>query len=294
MPRTLYDKVWDQHLVAQNPDGMSLIYVDRHLVHEVSSAQTLDGLRRAGLMVRRPERTLAVLDHNIPTTNRHLEHPDPLGALQSLTLAQNAKAHGIQFFGTEEIRQGIVHVVGPEQGFTQPGTTVACRDSHTATHGALGAPGIGVGTSEVGHVLATQTLLLRKSRNMLVQLRGRMPPGASAKDIALQLTGQIGMSGAADHVSEYAGPVVARMTIEDRMTLCNLSIEAGARSALIAPDAKTFAYICGRPMAPRSEMMSTAIRDWQALHSDPDAAFDGAVDIDIGALVPIVTWGDLS
>lgn len=291
MQRTLYDKIWDQHLVSQNSDGTSLIYVDRHLVHEVSSAQAFDGLMRAGLRVRRPERTLAVLDHNIPTKDRHLQNPDPLGALQSVTLARNAEDHGIQFFGSDEIRQGIVHIVGPEQGFTLPGTTVACGDSHTATHGALGALGLGVGTSEVEHILATQTLLLRKSRNMLVQLRGRIPAGATAKDIALQLTGTISMSGAAGYVIEYAGPAVARMTIEDRMTLCNMSIEAGARSALIAPDATTFAYLRGRPMAPKPDLLPTAIRAWQELYSDPDAEFDRAIEMDIGALPPIVTWG---
>jgi 3-isopropylmalate/(R)-2-methylmalate dehydratase large subunit len=291
VPRTLYDKIWDQHLVSQNPDGTSLIYVDRHLVHEVSSAQAFEGLRSAGLAVRRPDRTLAVLDHNIPTRNRHLPNPDPLGERQSLTLAQNAREHGIKFFGAEEIRQGIVHVVGPEQGFTLPGTIVACGDSHTATHGALGALGLGIGTSEVEHILATQTLLLRKSRNMLVRLLGKMPTGVTAKDIALHLTGKISMSGAADHVIEYAGPAVTRLSIEERMTICNMSIEAGARSALIAPDAATIAYVNGRPMAPLPEHLPKAIHDWQALFSDLDAHFDKVIDIDTGTLIPTVTWG---
>src|SRR6516164_5749770 len=244
--RTLYDKNWDDHLVDEAPDGTCLLYIDRHLVHEVTSPQAFEGLRASGRKVRAPEKTLAVVDHNIPTTDRSKPNPDPESAEQMRVMAQNAKEFGIEYYSEFDKRQGIVHVIGPEQGFTLPGTTIVCGDSHTSTHGAFGALAHGIGTSEVEHVLATQTLIQKKAKNMRVTVDGRPPPGVTAKDIILSIIGEIGTAGGTGHVMEYAGEAIRGLSMEGRMTVCNMSIEAGARAGLVAPDAATFAYIKGR------------------------------------------------
>jgi 3-isopropylmalate/(R)-2-methylmalate dehydratase large subunit len=289
--RTLYDKIWDDHLVADNADGTSLIYIDRHLVHEVTSPQAFEGLRMSHRRVRAPERTLAVVDHNVPTTDRTHGIADPESRLQVETMAENAREFGVEYFNELDRRQGIVHIVGPEQGFTLPGMTIVCGDSHTSTHGAFGALAHGIGTSEVEHVLATQTLIQQKARNMRVTVDGKLPPGVTAKDLILAIIGEIGTAGGTGHVLEYAGEAIRALSMEGRMTVCNMSIEGGARAGLIAPDETTFAYVQGRPRAPRGEAFDMAVEYWKTLYSDPDAHFDREVRLDAGNLPPIVSWG---
>ncbi len=290
-PRTLYDKIWDAHLVHEAPDGTCLLYVDRHLVHEVTSPQAFEGLRMAGRRVRAPEKTLAVVDHNVPTTDRSKGIDDPESALQIATLAENAKDFGIEYYHERDRRQGIVHVVGPEQGFTLPGTTIVCGDSHTSTHGAFGALAHGIGTSEVEHVLATQTLIQSKAKNMLVRVDGTLPEGVTAKDIILAIIGEIGTAGGNGHVIEYAGEAISALSMEGRMTICNMSIEGGARAGLIAPDAKTFDYIKGRPRAPKGGAFEVAKHHWEQLYTDEGAHFDRIVGLKANELPPIVSWG---
>jgi 3-isopropylmalate/(R)-2-methylmalate dehydratase large subunit len=290
-PRTLYDKIWDEHLVHEAPDGTSVIYIDRHLVHEVTSPQAFEGLRMAGRKVRAPEKTLAVVDHNVPTTDRSKGIDDPESALQVATLADNARDFGIDYYHERDRRQGIVHVVGPEQGFTLPGTTIVCGDSHTSTHGAFGALAHGIGTSEVEHVLATQTLIQKKAKNMRVRVDGALGEGVTAKDIILAIIGEIGTAGGTGHVIEYGGDAIRALSMEGRMTICNMSIEGGARAGLIAPDETTFDYIKGRPRAPKAGAWEQALRDWQTLYSDDDAAFDHEVVLHAEKLPPIVSWG---
>jgi 3-isopropylmalate/(R)-2-methylmalate dehydratase large subunit len=290
-PRTLYDKIWDAHLVHEAPDGTCLLYVDRHLVHEVTSPQAFEGLRMAGRKVRAPEKTLAVVDHNVPTTDRSKGIDDPESALQIATLAENARLFGVEYYHERDRRQGIVHVVGPEQGFTLPGTTIVCGDSHTSTHGAFGALAHGIGTSEVEHVLATQTLIQQKAKNMLVRVEGKLPAGVTAKDIILAIIGEIGTAGGTGYALEYAGDAIRALSMEGRMTVCNMSIEGGARAGLIAPDQKTFDYIKGRPRAPKAGAFEMAQRDWERLYSDPDAHFDREVVLHAEKLPPLVTWG---
>ncbi|HEV7463692.1 MAG TPA: 3-isopropylmalate dehydratase large subunit [Methyloceanibacter sp.] len=290
-PRTLYDKIWDAHLVHEAPDGTCLLYVDRHLVHEVTSPQAFEGLRMAGRKVRAPEKTLAVVDHNVPTTDRSKGIDDPESALQIATLAENAREFGVEYYHERDRRQGIVHVVGPEQGFTLPGTTIVCGDSHTSTHGAFGALAHGIGTSEVEHVLATQTLIQQKAKNMRVRVEGKLPAGVTAKDIILAIIGEIGTAGGTGHVIEYTGEAIQALSMEGRMTVCNMSIEGGARAGLIAPDQKTFDYIKGRPRAPKAGAFEMAQRDWETLYSDPGAHFDREIVLRADELPPIVSWG---
>jgi 3-isopropylmalate/(R)-2-methylmalate dehydratase large subunit len=289
--KTLYDKIWDAHVVAQKPDGSSLIYIDRHLVHEVTSPQAFEGLKISNRKVRRPESILAVSDHNVPTEKREQGIQDPESRIQVATLKENVEKHQIQYFDLNDPRQGIVHIVGPEQGFTLPGTTVVCGDSHTSTHGAFGDLAFGIGTSEVEHVLATQTLVLHKSKNMRIHVRGQVAPGITAKDIILAIIGQIGTAGATGHVIEYSGNAICALSMEARMTLCNMSIEAGARAGLIAPDFTTFNYLKGRPMAPKGDAWDVAANAWQKLFSDTDAVFDKEIIIDAADIAPQVTWG---
>ena len=291
MQRTLYDKIWDDHVVATRDDGTALIWIDRHLIHEVTSPQAFEGLRVAGRRLHRPDLTLAVPDHNVPTTGRNLPNPDPQSAIQLSTLEQNCAEFGVELIEMDDARQGIVHVIGPEQGFTLPGTTMVCGDSHTATHGALGALAFGSGTSEIEHVFATQTLLLRKSRNMEVRIEGSLGFSISPKDVALAICGSIGTAGGTGYVLEYTGAVIRDMSVEGRMTVCNMAIEAGARSGLVTPDAKTFDYLRGRPRAPTGEQWEKAVAWWRTLPSDPGAAYDRTVTIDGGSIAPLVTWG---
>ena len=291
MGKTLYDKIWDDHLVDQQPDGTCLIYIDRHLVHEVTSPQAFEGLRIARRRVHAPDKTLAVVDHNVPTTDRSKGIDDPESALQVDTLAKNATDFGIEYYNERDIRQGIVHVIGPEQGFTLPGMTIVCGDSHTSTHGAFGALAHGIGTSEVEHVLATQTLIQKKAKNMRVTVDGKLAPGATAKDIILAIIGEIGTAGGTGYVVEYAGEAIRALSMEGRMTVCNMSIEGGARAGLIAPDETTFAYIQGRPRAPKGGAWDAALSYWRTLKSDPDAVFDREVRLDAANLPPLVTWG---
>jgi 3-isopropylmalate/(R)-2-methylmalate dehydratase large subunit len=290
-PRTLYDKIWDDHLVDTQPDGTSLLYIDRHLVHEVTSPQAFEGLRMSGRKVRAPEKTLAVVDHNIPTTDRSKGIDDPESALQVETLAQNARDFGIEYFNERDRRQGIVHIIGPEQGFTLPGTTIVCGDSHTSTHGAFGALAHGIGTSEVEHVLATQTLIQKKAKNMRVTVDGKLPRGVGAKDIILAIIGEIGTAGGTGRVIEYAGEAIRALSMEGRMTVCNMSIEGGARAGTVAPDEKAFAYLKDRPKSPKRKTWDEAMRYWETLSSDDDAVFDTEVKLDAAALPPIVSWG---
>jgi 3-isopropylmalate/(R)-2-methylmalate dehydratase large subunit len=290
-PRTLYDKIWDDHLVHVEPDGASLIYIDRHLVHEVTSPQAFEGLRLSGRRVRAPQKTLAVVDHNVPTTDRSKGIDDPESRIQVEQLAANAKEFGIEYFNERDLRQGIVHVIGPEQGFTLPGTTIVCGDSHTSTHGAFGALAHGIGTSEVEHVLATQTLIQAKAKNMWITVDGALSEGVGAKDIVLAIIGEIGTAGGTGHVIEYAGEAIHALSMEGRMTVCNMTIEAGARAGLIAPDAKTFAYLEGRPKAPKGAAWDAAMRHWENLHSDAGAVFDKEIHLDASKLPPLVTWG---
>jgi 3-isopropylmalate/(R)-2-methylmalate dehydratase large subunit len=289
--RTLYDKIWDDHVVDTQPDGTCLIYIDRHLVHEVTSPQAFEGLRVAGRKVRQPERTLAVVDHNVPTTDRSHGIEDPEAATQVAALAQNARDFGIEYYSELDVRQGIVHIIGPEQGFTLPGTTIVCGDSHTSTHGAFGALAQGIGTSEVEHVLATQTLIQRKARNMRVTVDGQLPSGVTAKDIILAIIGEIGTAGGTGHVIEYAGDAIRSLSMEGRMTVCNMSIEGGARAGMIAPDERTFAYLKDRPKAPKGDAWDAAMRFWETLKSDDGAPFDAEIRLDAAKLPPIVTWG---
>src|SRR5918997_5088081 len=290
-PRTLYDKIWDDHVVEAQADGTCLLYIDRHLVHEVTSPQAFEGLRLSGRKVRRPDATLAVPDHNVPTGDRSRPIEDETSRVQVETLEQNCRDFGVQLFGMRDRRQGIVHVIGPEQGFTLPGTTIVCGDSHTSTHGAFGALAQGIGTSEVEHVLATQTLLQKKSKNMRVTVDGALPPGVTAKDIILAIIGEIGTAGGTGHVIEYAGEAIRALSMEGRMTVCNMSIEGGARAGLIAPDEKTFAYLKDRPKAPKGAAWDEAVRFWKTLHSDEGAFFDREIRLDAANLPPIVTWG---
>ncbi len=290
-PRTLYDKIWDDHLVHAEADGASLIYIDRHLVHEVTSPQAFEGLRLSGRRVRAPHKTLAVVDHNVPTTDRSKGIDDPESRIQVEKLAENAREFGIEYFNEHDLRQGIVHVIGPEQGFTLPGTTIVCGDSHTSTHGAFGALAHGIGTSEVEHVLATQTLIQDKAKNMRITVDGVLGKGVGAKDIVLAIIGEIGTAGGTGHVIEYAGAAIRALSMEGRMTVCNMTIEAGARAGLIAPDAKTFAYLKGKPKAPAGAAWDAAMHYWESLHSDEGAVFDKEVRLDASQLPPLVTWG---
>ncbi len=289
--RTLYDKIWDDHVVDTQPDGTCLLYIDRHLVHEVTSPQAFEGLRSAGRRVRQPQKTLAVVDHNVPTTDRSIGIDDPESAIQVETLGENAVEFGIEYYDALDQRQGIVHVVGPEQGFTLPGTTIVCGDSHTSTHGAFGALAHGIGTSEVEHVLATQTLIQSKAKNMRVTVDGTLPAGVTAKDIILAIIGEIGTAGGTGHVIEYAGQAIRDLSVEGRMTVCNMSIEGGARAGLVAPDEKVFSYIENRPKAPKGKAWEAALRYWRTLYSDTDAVFDKEIKLDAANLPPIVTWG---
>jgi 3-isopropylmalate/(R)-2-methylmalate dehydratase large subunit len=290
-PRTLYDKIWDDHLVDTQPDGTALLYIDRHLVHEVTSPQAFEGLRMTGRKVRAPEKTLAVVDHNIPTTDRSKGIDDPESALQVETLAQNAREFGIEYFHERDRRQGIVHIIGPEQGFTLPGTTIVCGDSHTSTHGAFGALAHGIGTSEVEHVLATQTLIQNKAKNMRVTVDGKLPHGVGAKDIILAIIGEIGTAGGTGSVIEYAGEAIRALSMEGRMTVCNMSVEGGARAGMVAPDDKAFAYLKDKPKSPKGKTWDAAMRHWETLFSDDGAVFDTEVKLDAAALPPIVSWG---
>jgi 3-isopropylmalate/(R)-2-methylmalate dehydratase large subunit len=292
--RTLYDKIWDAHVVRTDPGGEAILYVDLHLIHEVTTPQAFAGLRAAHRAVRRPDRTLAVADHNVPTEGQALgvaAVADDEARLQLQTLERNVAANGIEFFPMGDPRNGIVHVVGPEQGRTQPGMTIVCGDSHTSTHGAFGALAQGIGTSEVEHVLATQTLRQMKSRNMRVTYTGVPAPGVGAKDYALALIGRIGTGGGTGHVIEYAGEAIAALSMEARMTLCNMTIEAGARAGLIAPDEATFAYLAGRPAAPKAGAFEMALAHWKQFHTDPGAKFDAEIAIDVSTIVPTLTWG---
>ncbi len=289
--RTLFDKIWESHLVEQLPDGTCLLYIDRHLVHEVTSPQAFEGLRLSRRKVRQPLATIAVVDHNVPTTDRSKGISDPESKLQIETLDRNAKEFGIPYFGIDDLRQGIVHIIGPEQGMTQPGMTIVCGDSHTATHGAFGALAFGIGTSEVEHVLATQTLIQRRAKNMRVSVEGDLPQGVTAKDLILGIIGQIGTAGGTGHVVEYAGDAIRKLSMEGRMTVCNMSIEAGARAGLIAPDETTFDYLKGRPSAPKGAAWEQAVAFWKTLPSDPGAVYDQEITIDASKIAPQVTWG---
>ena len=296
-PRTLYQKIWDAHVVETREDGTALIFIDRHLVHEVTSPQAFEALRVAGRKVRRPDLTLAVPDHNLPTTARRtgdgqrVPIADRESAAQLEALERNAPAFGIRYIGDADAEQGIVHVVGPEQGFSLPGATIVCGDSHTACHGGLGALAFGIGTSEVEHVLATQTLLLKQSKTMEVRVEGTLEPGVTAKDVVLHITGVLGAAGGTGHVIEYTGQVIRDLSIEGRLTVSNMAIEHGARAGLIAPDDKTFAYLKGRPYAPKGEVWDKAVAWWRSLATDPGATYDKVVVINAADIAPSVTWG---
>lgn len=291
-PRTLYDKIWDDHLVHEADDGTSLLYIDRHLVHEVTSPQAFEGLRMSNRTVRAPEKTLAVVDHNVPTSpDRHLGIKNKESRIQVEALAKNAADFNVEYYSETDKRQGIVHIVGPEQGFTLPGMTIVCGDSHTSTHGAFGALAHGIGTSEVEHVLATQTLIQKKAKNMLVRVDGVAPEGVTAKDIILAIIGEIGTAGGTGHVIEFAGSAIESLSMEGRMTVCNMTIEGGARAGLIAPDAKTFEYIKDKPRAPKGAAWDMAMEYWRSLHTDEGAHYDKIVVLDAAKLPPIVSWG---
>ncbi len=291
MARTLFDKIWDSHLVDVQDDGTSLLYIDRHLVHEVTSPQAFEGLKAAGRGVRRPEATLAVCDHNVPTTDRSGGIDDAESRIQIETLERNCAEFGIPYFSMSDVRQGIVHIIGPEQGMTQPGMTIVCGDSHTSTHGAFGALAFGIGTSEVEHVLTTQTLVQRPAKNMRIAVEGDPSFGITAKDMILAMIGKIGVAGGTGYVIEYAGKAIRDLSMAGRMTVCNMSIEAGARAGLIAPDETTFAYIEGRPMAPKGGQWEQAVAYWRTLPSDEGAAYDEEVTLDAADIAPQVTWG---
>ena len=291
--RTLYDKIWDEHVAYEAEDGTCHLYIDRHLVHEVTSPQAFEGLRMTGRTVRAPDKTIAVPDHNVPTTPGR-DNPDQMpedSRIQVAALDQNAKDFGIHYYPVSDVRQGIVHIVGPEQGWTLPGMTVVCGDSHTATHGAFGALAHGIGTSEVEHVLATQTLIQKKSKNMKVEITGKLLPGVTAKDITLSVIGATGTAGGTGYVIEYCGEAIRDLSMEGRMTVCNMAIEGGARAGLIAPDEKTFEYVKGRPHAPKGAQWDAALAWWETLYSDPDAHWDKVVTIRGEDIAPVVTWG---
>jgi 3-isopropylmalate/(R)-2-methylmalate dehydratase large subunit len=290
-PRTLFDKIWDNHVVHKQDDGTCVIYIDRHLVHEVTSPQAFEGLRMTGRKVRRPDATIAVADHNVPTTDRSKGITDPESRIQVETLEKNAKDFGVPYYGMDDIRQGIVHIIGPEQGLTQPGMTIVCGDSHTATHGAFGSLAFGIGTSEVEHVLATQTLVQRPAKNMRITVDGKVGPGVTPKDVILAIIGKIGTAGGTGHVVEFAGSVIRDMSMEGRMTVCNMTIEGGARAGLVAPDEKTFEYVKGRPQAPKGAAWEAALAYWKTLPSDPGAKYDTEVFLDAKDIQPMVTWG---
>jgi 3-isopropylmalate/(R)-2-methylmalate dehydratase large subunit len=289
--RTLFDKIWESHVVRAEPDGTTLLYIDRQLVHEVTSPQAFEGLKLAGRRPRRPAATLAVPDHNVPTTDRRLGIADPISAKQIRTLEENCREFGITLFGMNDIRQGVVHVIGPEQGFTLPGTTIVCGDSHTSTHGAFGALAFGIGTSEVEHVLATQCLVQKRPKTMEIRVDGTLSDRCSAKDVILAIIGHIGTAGGTGYVIEYTGSAIRALTMEGRMTLCNMSIEAGARAGMVAPDEKTVAYINGRPLAPKGELFDRAVRAWQQLKTDAGAAYDATVTMRAEDIAPQVSWG---
>jgi 3-isopropylmalate/(R)-2-methylmalate dehydratase large subunit len=293
-PRTLFEKIWDDHVVHQAQDGTCLLYIDRHLVHEVTSPQAFEGLKMAGRKVRRTDATLAVADHNVPTSPNRANLSaikDEDSRTQIATLEENVKEFGITYFGMTDKRQGIVHIIGPEQGFTQPGLTIVCGDSHTSTHGAFGALAFGIGTSEVEHVLATQTLIQKPAKTMRISVEGKLGPGVTAKDVILAIIGKIGTAGGTGYVIEYAGSVIRDLSMEGRMTMCNMSIEAGARAGLIAPDEKTFTYLRGRPMAPQNDNWDKAVAYWSTLPSDPGAKYDVEIELKAEDIPPIVTWG---
>ena len=291
MPKTLYDKIWSDHLVHQQDDGTALLFVDRHLIHEVTSPQAFEGLRNSSRKVRQPNLTLAVVDHNIPTTDRSKGIDDIDSKIQVETLEKNCKDFGVRLFGMEDKRQGIVHIVGPEQGFTQPGTVIVCGDSHTATHGAFGALAFGIGTSEVEHVLATQTLVQKKAKNFRINVNGKLSLGVTSKDVILQIIGKIGTAGGTGCVLEYAGSVISNLSVEQRMTICNMSIEGGARAGLIQPDEKIFNYLKGRPMSPKKENWEKALEYWHSLKTDNEAEFDKEINLNGEDIAPMVTWG---
>jgi len=291
MGKTLYDKIWDAHLVHEAVDDATLLYIDRHMVHEVTSPQAFEALRVSGRKVRRPDLTLAVADHNVPTKDRDKPIADPESRDQIAALEHNTREFGVEYLSMNDIRQGIVHIVGPEQGWTLPGATIVCGDSHTSTHGAFGALAFGIGTSDVEHVLATQTLTATRYKNMRVTVNGTLPAGVTAKDLALAIIAKIGTAGGTGHVIEYAGEAVTALSMEGRMTLCNMTIEGGARAGLIAPDQTTFAYVAGKPRAPRGALFENAVMYWRTLKSDADAKFDSEIVLDARDVVPMVTWG---
>ncbi|MBI4199129.1 MAG: 3-isopropylmalate dehydratase large subunit [Chloroflexi bacterium] len=290
-PKTMFEKIWDDHVVYQEPDGPALLYVDLHLIHEVTSPQAFDGLRVNGRRVRRRDLTIATVDHNVPTENRHLPIADPISRKQVEALERNCQEFGVTFYDMRSPGQGIVHIIGPEQGYTQPGMTIVCGDSHTSTHGAFGAFAVGVGTSEVEHVLATQCLRQTRPRTMEIRANGALPFGVTPKDLILGIIGQIGVAGAVGHVIEYTGEAVRSLSMEGRMTVCNMSIEAGARAGMIAPDETTFAYMRGRPHVPKGRAFEEAVERWRALASEPGARYDKLVEIEAAKLSPFVTWG---
>ncbi|MCS6289481.1 MAG: 3-isopropylmalate dehydratase large subunit [Nitrospira sp.] len=289
--QTLFEKIWNDHVVRAEPDGTTLLYIDRHLVHEVTSPQAFEGLAVAGRTPRRPGAALAVPDHNVPTTDRRVAIADPISAKQIQTLDDNCKTFGITMFGMNDIRQGVVHVIGPEQGFTLPGMTIVCGDSHTSTHGAFGALAFGIGTSEVEHVLATQCLVQKRPKTMEVRVDGQLSPRCSAKDVILAIIGKIGTAGGTGYVIEYTGSAIRALSMEGRMTLCNMSIEGGARAGMVAPDETTFVYIKGRPMAPKGILWDQAVTAWRQLATDPGAKYDAVVELQAEAIAPQVTWG---
>jgi len=288
---TLFAKIWESHVVREEPDGTTLLYIDRQLVHEVTSPQAFEGLKLAGRLPRRPATILAVPDHNVPTTDRKFGIADPISAKQIQTLEENCREFGITLFGMNDVRQGIVHVIGPEQGFTLPGTTIVCGDSHTSTHGAFGALAFGIGTSEVEHVLATQCLIQRRPKTMEIRVDGRLSPHCSAKDVVLAIIGKIGTAGGIGYVIEYTGSAIRALSMEGRMTLCNMSIEAGARAGLVAPDDKTIAHIKGRPLAPAGPMFDEAVRAWQQLKTETTANYDATITLRAEEIAPQVSWG---
>ena len=291
MPLTLYDKIWNEHLVHEQEDGTSLLFVDRHLIHEVTSPQAFESLRNSNRKVRQPKLTLAVADHNVPTTDRSKGIADEDSKIQVETLEKNCKEFGIELFGMNDKRQGIVHIIGPEQGFTQPGTVIVCGDSHTATHGAFGALAFGIGTSEVEHVLATQTLVQKKAKNFRINVNGQLPVGVTSKDVILQIIGKIGTAGGTGHVIEYAGSLISSLSVEQRMTICNMSIEGGARAGLIEPDQKIFDYLKNKPKSPKNNNWDQAVKYWKSLKTDPNAKFDKEINLTAEEISPMVTWG---
>ena len=291
MPQTIYDKLWNDHLVHQQEDGTSLLFVDRHLVHEVTSPQAFEGLRNSNRKVRQPSLTLAVADHNVPTTDRSVPITDEDSKIQIETLEKNCAEFGINLFRMNDKRQGIVHIIGPEQGFTQPGTIIVCGDSHTATHGAFGSLAFGIGTSEVEHVLATQTLVQKKSKNFRINVNGSLPVGVTSKDVILQIIGKIGTAGGTGYVIEYAGNLISNLSVEQRMTICNMTIEGGARAGLIEPDEKVFNYLKGKPMSPKGDNWEKALEYWNTLKTDSDANFDQEINLKANEILPMITWG---